>query len=102
MAAFLSQENRAMRSSLHDISFAALGRKSFCLKIRWTTSNLILSRLQRWCYSTRRQLNPRQVKVELQSTSQTKDPFYVVRKGDLVGVYKSFKECQEQLSAFVS
>ena len=40
--------------------------------------------------------------MELQSTSQKKDPFYVVRKGDLVGVYKSFKECQEQLSAFVS
>ncbi|WZY74524.1 uncharacterized protein LOC103850071 [Brassica rapa] len=31
-----------------------------------------------------------------------KDAFYVVRKGDIVGVYRSFSECQQQASSSVS
>ena len=27
---------------------------------------------------------------------EEKDAFYVVRKGDIVGLYKSFSECQAQ------
>ncbi|CAA7394179.1 unnamed protein product [Spirodela intermedia] len=38
--------------------------------------------------------------MEHQESGEKQDAFYVVRKGDLVGVYKSFKECQEQLSSF--
>ena len=30
-----------------------------------------------------------------------KDAFYVVRKGDIVGVYKSFGDCQAQLSSSI-
>ncbi|CAL8093631.1 unnamed protein product [Prunus armeniaca] len=30
-----------------------------------------------------------------------KDAFYVVRKGDIVGVYKSFSDCQAQLSSSI-
>ena len=30
-----------------------------------------------------------------------KDAFYVVRKGEIVGVYRSFSECQQQASSSV-
>ena len=29
------------------------------------------------------------------------DAFYVVRKGDVIGVYKSFSDCQQQLGSSV-
>ncbi|MQL87339.1 hypothetical protein Taro_019872 [Colocasia esculenta] len=32
---------------------------------------------------------------------EEENPFYVVRKGDIVGVYKTFSECQHQLSSSV-
>lgn len=30
-----------------------------------------------------------------------KDAFYIVRKGDIIGVYRSFSECQEQAGSSV-
>lgn len=30
-----------------------------------------------------------------------KDAFYVVRKGDIVGVYRNFSECQQQAASSV-
>ncbi|CAA6658045.1 unnamed protein product [Spirodela intermedia] len=92
---------RAMKSSLHGISFAALGRSACCSGVRLSTSDLLFAKLPRWCYSTRRKSAPRVPKMEHQESGEKQDAFYVVRKGDLVGVYKSFKECQEQLSSFV-
>lgn len=35
-------------------------------------------------------------------TELEKDAFYVVRKGDIVGVYKNFSDCQAQLSSSVN
>lgn len=98
----LRHSHRAMRSSLHGISFAALGRSACCSGVRLSSSDLLFAKLHRWCYSTRRKSAPRVPKMEHQASGEKKDAFYVVRKGDLVGVYKSFKECQEQLSSFVS
>lgn len=54
------------------------------------------------CYSTkksggassRRKSDPKQLTME-------KEEFYVVRKGDLVGVYRSLSDCQAQVGTSV-
>lgn len=71
------------------------------------TVNLVslLPRFRVQCYSSRkasaktsrkRKLDPEPAVME-----QEKDAFFVVRKGDIVGVYKSFADCQAQAGSSV-
>ncbi|XP_042489127.1 uncharacterized protein LOC122069224 isoform X2 [Macadamia integrifolia] len=54
------------------------------------------------CYSTshggRASCSP---KLDFASSMEEKDTFYIVRKGDLVGVYKSLSDCQAQVGSSV-
>uniref|UniRef100_A0A1D1YW85 Uncharacterized protein Mb2253c n=1 Tax=Anthurium amnicola TaxID=1678845 RepID=A0A1D1YW85_9ARAE len=90
-----------MRSSLRGMSFAAW-RRSICnVGIRVNTLNFMLIRFHIQCFSARCISTSRRRKVEPPQSKKDTGEFYVVRKGDLVGVYKSFTECQKQLSASV-
>ncbi|CAL1379869.1 unnamed protein product [Linum trigynum] len=56
------------------------------------------------CYSTEKPKSkaPRKRKsLEQKETDMEKDSFFVVRKGDVVGVYKTFNECQAQVGSSI-
>lgn len=90
------------RSNLHyqsyynplKINYGYLGNKSVNLEF-------LVTRFRLQCYSSSaKKPRSRKLKTEPQM-KQGKDEFFVVRKGDLVGVYKSFTECQAQLGSSV-
>lgn len=71
---------------------------------RTVNSGLSLSRSRVQCYSSKvpgggssrkRKTGPKAL------LKDDKDSFFVVRKGDLVGVYKSLSECQAQVGTSV-
>ncbi|KAK6281623.1 hypothetical protein POUND7_015448 [Theobroma cacao] len=62
----------------------------------------LLTRFHAQCYSARKSSSgkkaPRTKKVDPEPVMENeKDAFYVVRKGDVVGVYKSFADCRAQV-----
>lgn len=64
-------------------------------------------RLSTRCYSTKkgRKSASKSLKVEPEhgiEKGKEKDAFFLVRKGDVVGVYKSLTECQDQVGASIS
>ncbi|KAJ9153371.1 hypothetical protein P3X46_026818 [Hevea brasiliensis] len=65
----------------------------------------LLPRFQVQCYSSRKASakTPRKSKLDPAPTimEQENDAFFVVRKGDIVGVYKSFTECQAQAGSSI-
>ncbi|KAK9119625.1 hypothetical protein Scep_017718 [Stephania cephalantha] len=66
----------------------------------------VLTRFRVQCFSTarrgRKAASPsRKPEGESAVMEEDKNAFYVVRKGDLVGVYKSLSECQAQVGSSV-
>lgn len=58
------------------------------------------------CYSTKKK-SPRKPKSKssteaVMEEKNEKDAYFVVRKGDVVGVYNTFSECQAQLTSSVN
>ena len=64
----------------------------------------VLTRFHVRCYSSRRGSKSKSPLRKLDSEpvmEQEKDAFFVVRKGDIVGVYKSLNDCQAQVGSSV-
>ena len=66
----------------------------------------LLTRFRAQCYSssksTSRKKASRTKKIDPEPVMENeKDAFFVVRKGDVVGVYKSFADCQAQVGSSV-
>lgn len=55
------------------------------------------------CYSTKRKVpSKKKSKPEaVMEDDKEKEAFFVVRKGDIVGVYKTLSDCQDQVSSSV-
>lgn len=70
--------------------------------------DLLLTRFGVRCYATRRAKLSKSVteRVELKTKAvimkEENNSFFVVRKGDLVGVYKNFSDCQAQVGSSVN
>lgn len=65
----------------------------------------VLTRCGVQCYSTRkgRKSASKLQKLEPEPVmGQEKDAFFVVRKGDIVGIYKSLADCQAQVGSSVT
>ncbi|XP_044490972.1 uncharacterized protein LOC123215003 isoform X4 [Mangifera indica] len=78
-------------------NFWYLGVKSIDL-------DFLLNRFHVKCYSSSRSSTaktPRSRKLNTPAMEQDKDEFFVVRKGDIVGVYKSLAECQAQAGSSI-
>ncbi|KAJ1406133.1 Ribonuclease H domain [Sesbania bispinosa] len=90
--------NRSLNGCSSSFSFP---RQSSFSGVRSLCSELLLTR----CYSTRKGRktgSSRLQKVEPDpNMEQEKDAFFVVRKGDLVGIYKSISESQAQVGSSV-
>ncbi|KAI8527152.1 hypothetical protein RHMOL_Rhmol12G0053600 [Rhododendron molle] len=72
--------------------------------IKTVNLELLLTRLRAQCYSTGKGggSKSRSKKLEpIPVMEQEKDAFFVVRKGDIVGVYKSLSDCQAQVGSSI-
>ncbi|GFP80069.1 uncharacterized protein mb2253c [Phtheirospermum japonicum] len=72
--------------------------------VRTVNLGLLLTRFQSQCYSSKKpsSVRSRKRKVEPEPIMKDKEEFFVVRKGDLVGVYKSLSDCQAQVGTSIS
>lgn len=72
---------------------------------RTVNLELLLTRFQFQCYSSKKSGGGSSRKRKLDPKPLMKDDkeaFFVVRKGDLVGVYKSLSDCQAQVGTSVT
>ena len=104
-SAILSKTTRFIaKSSLYGCS--TLSWKSNFENANVKTNNLvfILTRFHVQSYSSRRGSGAKSQSQKLDSKlvmEEEKDAFFVVRKGDVVGVYKTFSDCQAQVGSSV-
>ncbi|KAK1284748.1 hypothetical protein QJS10_CPB21g00218 [Acorus calamus] len=71
--------------------------------VRMVRSETDLTRSCIRCFASGRKRVARPPKADIApSIDDEKDAFYVVRKGDLIGFYRSLSDCQEQLSPSVA
>ncbi|KAL6523404.1 hypothetical protein OROGR_017007 [Orobanche gracilis] len=70
---------------------------------RTVNLGLFLARFQSRCYSSKKSSggSSRKRKVDTEPIMKDKEEFFVVRKGDLLGVYKSFSDCQAQVGTSI-
>ena len=114
-SSFLLKSSRSISSS----SYTFYGFR-YCSNLPWKSrinypyieslksgsSSSVLARLSAFkCYSSKkkspqkRKLDPEVVVME--EDDKEKEGFFVVRKGDIIGVYKNFNACQAQVGSSV-
>lgn len=90
-------------------AWSGKGNRAFSsAAIKAVNSGSLLPRYGVQCYSSKSKKSRKITSSELQSTApkavaahREKDEFFVVRKGDVVGVYRSFRDCQAQVGSSV-
>ncbi|KAJ6825123.1 uncharacterized protein M6B38_299185 [Iris pallida] len=102
-AAIISRSSHViMRSSFYGFSSIAWRRGICRASVRATALDSILTRFPVQYFSTVRARSSRSPKVKPKSTMEDdSNAFYVVRKGDIIGIYKSLSDCQAQVSSSV-
>ncbi|RWR81499.1 hypothetical protein CKAN_01018500 [Cinnamomum micranthum f. kanehirae] len=100
-AAFSQTSHSIMRTSL--IGFSSSWKRSIRYAgIKVTKLDNLLMRFPVQCYSTRRARASRLPKSNPgPSMEEESKAFYVVRKGDIIGIYKNLDDCQTQVSSSV-
>ncbi|KAL5828963.1 hypothetical protein ACOSQ3_018431 [Xanthoceras sorbifolium] len=92
------------RSSLHQSYTPPSNTKFGHLGVKTIDLEFLLTRFCVQCYSSRsssaKKTRSHKVKAKPEM-EQDKNKFFVVRKGDIVGVYKSLAECQAQVGSSV-
>ncbi|KAL5826648.1 hypothetical protein ACOSQ4_018445 [Xanthoceras sorbifolium] len=92
------------RSSLHQSYTPPSNTKFGHLGVKTIDLEFLLTRFRVQCYSSRsssaKKTRSHKVKAKPEM-EQDKNEFFVVRKGDVVGVYKSLAECQAQVGSSV-
>lgn len=96
------------KSSSCGFSTITFKRRSEYAYLKSVNLDLLFARFGVRCYATRRAKGSKSVseKVELKTKGaimkEENNSFFVVRKGDLVGVYKNFSDCQAQVGSSIS
>ncbi|XP_031252457.1 uncharacterized protein LOC116116381 [Pistacia vera] len=99
--------NFIVRSSFHHQAYCPLTCKTNFgyLGVKTIDLDFLLNRFRVQCYTSRRSSTAKTSRSRKLNTEpvmeQDKDEFFVVRKGDVVGVYKSLAECQAQVGSSV-
>ncbi|KAG0457241.1 hypothetical protein HPP92_022090 [Vanilla planifolia] len=102
IALFPWTSHMVLRGLLFGLSFAAWKGGLCCTKTTIIRKNFGLAAFHVQCFSTRRSRSSKSLKVNPKPRmAEESDAFYVVRKGDIIGVYKSFSDCQAQVSSSV-
>lgn len=71
-----------------------------CLNPASVVSPLGLSRAH--CYSSRSKSAKSKMLTAVSAADKEKDAFFVVRKGDVIGIYKDLNDCQAQVGSSVN
>ncbi|PKI56218.1 hypothetical protein CRG98_023413 [Punica granatum] len=76
--------------------------------LRAINSRFLVPSYRLQCYSSKSKKSKKTTSSKLKSSSpeaeaapREKDAFFVVRKGDVVGVYRSFRDCQAQVGSSI-
>ncbi|RWR90320.1 Ribonuclease H domain-containing protein [Cinnamomum micranthum f. kanehirae] len=100
-AAFSQTSHSIMRSSLFGFS-SSWKRSIRHAGIKVTKFDILLMRFPVQCYSTRRARASRLPKSNPgPAMEEESKAFYVVRKGDIIGIYRNLDDCQTQVSSSV-
>lgn len=94
------------KSSLSGFSTVSWRRQSAFVGVKTIKLDCLLIRFRAQCYSSRTRKassgTSRSPKMNTKTTNdEEKDAYYLVRKGDIIGVYKSFSDCQAQIGSSV-
>ncbi|XP_065859583.1 uncharacterized protein [Euphorbia lathyris] len=93
------------RTASHQCSSPSWKRSFERARLRTVNLEFLLPISRAQCYSSKKATvrAPRKKKSDPdpQVMEQVKDDFYVMRKGDLVGVYKNFTDCQAQVGTSI-
>ncbi|XP_065617627.1 uncharacterized protein LOC111990337 isoform X2 [Quercus suber] len=93
------------RSSLYGCGATFSGGKRKHIGVKAISLELVLTRLRVQCYSSKRgtkSASSRTRKLDSELVmEQEKDAFFVVRKGDIVGIYKNLTDCQAQVGSSI-
>lgn len=95
----LRSESSAFFAPSCNINYTRAGSRAANLK-------LLLTSFRVQCYSSKANKKKKSASEKKKSASEPvmkedKEAFFVVRKGDIVGVYKSLNECQSQVGSSV-
>ncbi|XP_010254728.1 PREDICTED: uncharacterized protein LOC104595616 isoform X2 [Nelumbo nucifera] len=107
-AAIFSKTNFIMKRSFYAFCSSSWKRSINHAGIKAVNLDFVLTRFRVQCYSSRRgsgggRASPSSKPNPGPSSmgEDEKDAFYVVRKGDIVGVYKTLSDCQAQVGSSV-
>lgn len=101
-AIFSRNSHVTMRSSFYGFYRTAWRRGIGHVGLNTIRLDTLVTGFRLYCLCTRRVRAPRSPKVKRQPPmDEDADTFYVVRKGDIVGIYKSLGDCQAQVSSSV-
>lgn len=93
------------RSSFYGCGATFSGGKRKHIGVKAISLELVLTRLRVQCYSSKRgtkSASSRTRKLDSEpAMEQEKDAFFVVRKGDIVGIYKNLTDCQAQVGSSI-
>ncbi|KAF7829400.1 putative thiol-disulfide oxidoreductase DCC protein [Senna tora] len=91
--------------SLHGCSTFSWKRQLEYPAIRSVHLDFVLTRFRVQCYSSRKGRKPASKLQKLDPEpvmEQEKNAFFVVRKGDIVGIYNTLSDCQAQVGSSIS
>lgn len=97
-ASFLLKSARSIAGSSTNLCWSRRSIKPISLR----SSSSVLSRFSVVeCYSSKRKAKARSSESVMEDDKE-KEAYFVVRKGDIVGVYKTLNECQAQVGSSIS
>ncbi|XP_073012687.1 uncharacterized protein [Typha latifolia] len=101
-AIFWQNRHVIMRSSLYGFSRTSWKSGIWRTGIKVLNLDFSLTPIRVQCFSSRSARTSRSAKVNQQPPmDEESEAFYVVRKGDVIGIYKSLTDCQAQVSSSV-
>ena len=96
--------SKTTRFSLYGCSTLSWKRNFENASVKTNNLGFMLTRFHVQSYSSQRGRGAKSQSQKLDSKlvmEEEKDAFFVVRKGDVVGVYKTFSDCQAQVGSSV-
>ncbi|CDP08323.1 unnamed protein product [Coffea canephora] len=90
-----------VRSAVCGFSSPSWKRSFQYVGIRAANLEHLLTRIRCQCYSSKSSTTKKKKSKKKSAMKEDREAFFVVRKGDVVGVYKSLSDCQAQVGSSI-
>ncbi|XP_071919364.1 uncharacterized protein [Coffea arabica] len=90
-----------VRSAVCGFSSPSWKRSFQYVGIRAANLEHLLTRIRCQCYSSKSSTTKKKKSEKKSAMKEDREAFFVVRKGDVVGVYKSLSDCQAQVGSSI-